>query len=227
MEGSEFIGSSDRHEAFGFVLAGGESSRMGSDKALVQLGGRYLIQHAIEILRRAGIEVAIAGTRADLGAYAPVIVDARAGKGPLSGLCSALQSTNARRSVFLPVDMPFIPSVLISYMLAKSAEFDAAVTIVEAAGIAQTFPAVIDRTIFPALLAALERGDSGCLRGFHSATHTVAQSIVQLPLASILQSQMCHPKGVPAERWFLNVNSLDDLRVAEDLLRNSESQSHW
>ena len=84
-------------DAAGFVLAGGQSSRMGSDKALVEFGGRPLIAHAVGILRTAGLSVSIAGARAEIRAslesYAPVIPDAEAGRGPLGGICAALKST--------------------------------------------------------------------------------------------------------------------------------------
>ena len=52
------------HRAEGFVLAGGNSNRMGHEKALIQLAGRPLVQHAVEIMRRAGLAVRIAGARA-------------------------------------------------------------------------------------------------------------------------------------------------------------------
>ena len=72
---------------------------MGSDKALVEFGGRPLIAHAVGILKAAGLPVSIAGARpenrASLESYAPVISDAEPGLGPLGGICAALQSTAA------------------------------------------------------------------------------------------------------------------------------------
>ncbi len=52
-----------REKETGFVLAGGRSSRMGRDKALAMFGGRPLIEIALEMLREAGLNAAIAGGR--------------------------------------------------------------------------------------------------------------------------------------------------------------------
>ena len=107
--------------AVGFVLAGGRSSRMGSDKALVEFGGRPLIAHAVGILKAAGLAVSIAGAcaenRAGLEAYAPVIPDTEAGLGPLGGICAALRSTTASYGVFLPVDVPLMAPSLIAFLV--------------------------------------------------------------------------------------------------------------
>ena len=104
-------------DTVGFVLAGGQSSRMGADKALIQLAGRPLIAHAIRILRQAGLDASIAGARSSLSAFAPVIQDTHPDRGPLAGICSALASTSARYAVFLPVDLPLLPPSLVSFLL--------------------------------------------------------------------------------------------------------------
>lgn len=50
-------------DAVGFVLAGGKSSRMGTDKALLEFRGEPLIARAIGILKAVGLPVCIAGAR--------------------------------------------------------------------------------------------------------------------------------------------------------------------
>src|SRR5262249_15063317 len=101
-------------DAVGLVLAGGQPRRMGTDKALVEFGGRPLVAHAVGILEAVGLKVFIAGARADarsrLASYAPVIPDREEGLGPLGGICSAFASTSAAWGVFLPVDIPLLPS---------------------------------------------------------------------------------------------------------------------
>ncbi|MBW8870291.1 MAG: NTP transferase domain-containing protein, partial [Acidobacteriales bacterium] len=79
-------------DAEGFVLAGGKSSRMGQDKALIEVAGRQLVEYSLQVLRQAGLEARIAGAGADLSEFAPVVRDqpGDSGLGPLAGICSAL-----------------------------------------------------------------------------------------------------------------------------------------
>lgn len=85
----------------GFVLAGGQSSRMGRDKALELFGGRSLIEIALETLRQAGVDAAIAGARSELSGFAPVVEDREPDQGPLAGICAALSATSAERVAFV------------------------------------------------------------------------------------------------------------------------------
>ena len=77
----------------GAVLAGGMSTRFGSDKALAELGGRSLLERAVASLAAMCDAVVIAGRQSDL---APSIPDwPRAGMGPLGGIAAALRHAQA------------------------------------------------------------------------------------------------------------------------------------
>src|SRR3984885_5429439 len=98
-------------EAEGFVLAGGRSTRMGQDKALLQLAGRSLVDVALDKLRVIGVNAPrIAAARSDLSSHAPVVPDLHPGCGPLSGIEAALEATTCPLNLFLPVDMPLLPA---------------------------------------------------------------------------------------------------------------------
>jgi molybdenum cofactor guanylyltransferase len=201
-----FMATSSCLDAAGFVLAGGQSTRMGRDKALLEFAGRPLIAHALSILRQAGLPVSIAGAHADLASYAPVVADAAQGLGPLSGICAALQSTAAQHAVFLPVDQPLTPPSLITCLLHHARITGCAVTMASLCGVAQTFPAIVDRAALPLLKADLAAGRRGCKAAFRAASGEGAGTVVAVELLA-QAGQVVDSRQLPPSWWFLNANT--------------------
>lgn len=206
--------------AAGFILAGGQSSRMGRDKALLEFAGRPLIAHAVAILSEAGLDATIAGAassaHASLVTFAPIVADAAPGLGPLSGICSALATTSARHAVFLPIDLPLLPPSLLTYLLRHAQTTESIVTLPSVSGFAQTFPAVVDRVAFSVLQQELHSGRSGCFSAFCTACATLGRPLSNIPVEFLVQSghiSVMHSR--PPIHWFLNLNSPDDLSRAE------------
>jgi molybdenum cofactor guanylyltransferase len=203
-------------EVAGFVLAGGRSSRMGADKALVELHGEPLIAHTLKRLREAGIPAAIAGGPPRLQAYAPVVEDA--GAGPLGGICAALASTQAGHAVFLSVDMPLLHASLLSLMVEDAQITDAAVVLASVRGFAETFPAVVDRRLLPELQAELRRGNDGCFAALRAAAETMRRPFRVLGVENLVQCGRVSDPALPPGFWFLNLNTPVDLARAESLV---------
>ena len=202
-------------EAAGFVLAGGQSSRMGRDKALLSWAGYPLIANALSILRGAGLPASVAGARSNLQEFAPVIADAGSSHGPLSGICAALGSTSARHAVVLPVDLPLLPASLLCFLLHHAQITGRAVTLPTINGFPQTFPAVLDRSALPILQAELAAGHLGCFAAFQTAASSLHQPVSRVAVELLVQAgQVHHPSALPAVRWFLNVNTPEDLERA-------------
>jgi molybdopterin-guanine dinucleotide biosynthesis protein A len=99
----------------GAVLAGGQSSRFGSDKAEALLHGRPLLAHALEQLRRHVASVVVVGRQTEL---APCAVDwPRPGEGPLGGIAGAFhyaESEGYEWVLSVPVDALSLPDDLLS-----------------------------------------------------------------------------------------------------------------
>ncbi len=201
----------------GFVLAGGQSSRMGTDKALLPLAGEPLIARALAILRDSGLGVSIAGARSNLSAYGPVIEDP--GRGPLSGICAALESVLSDYAVFLSVDTPLLPSSLIAFLLATAQQTSAGIALASVGGFAQTFPVVIHRSLLPELKAQLETGTGGAYAAFRAAADQTGKPLRILAVEHLVQvGQVEHPQALPASYWFVNLNTPSHLAQAESLL---------
>lgn len=205
-------------DAAGFVLAGGQSRRMGQDKALLMFAGQPLVARAVSMFREAGLKTSIAGERADLAAFAPVVEDRMHAQGPLGGICAALEGMEGRWGVFLPVDVPLLPAALIVYLLRHAETAGSAVTVISVAGAAQTFPAVLDRAVLPMLQADLEAGRRRCFTAFRTAAEALGQQMMVVPVEPLAQTgEVAHPAGLPPAQWFLNVNTPEELAEAERL----------
>jgi molybdopterin-guanine dinucleotide biosynthesis protein A len=209
-------------DAAGFVLAGGLSSRMGTDKALVDFAGLPLVAHAVSLLREAGLMACIAGARSALAEFAPVVEDPQPGMGPLEGICAALASTPANWAVFVPVDLPLLPASLVVFMLHHACTTSAAVTLCSVNGFVESFPVVLRRETLPLLKVELESGRGGCYSAFKTAAASMGGHVSVLPVEYLVQcGHASHADGLPAVRWFMNVNDREELRRAEILSLSS------
>lgn len=90
------------------VLAGGLSSRMGSDKAGVRIGGKTMLWH----IRRAVEPLALP--------FRVIRRDTVPRCGPLGGVLTALQKTRVEAVLFLSCDMPFVTARILERILAKA-----------------------------------------------------------------------------------------------------------
>jgi len=103
------------------ILAGGRSSRMGRDKALLVVDGTTLLERQIELAWSLGPrEVWVVGRpQGELGPLtARGIVDAQPGQGPLGGLATVLAATTADHVLLLAVDLPALTREFLERVLA-------------------------------------------------------------------------------------------------------------
>jgi len=112
-----------------FILAGGQSSRMGGEKALLEFGGRTLLEHALEKARAVAEAVYVVGAREKFNSFGPVLEDAYPRCGPLAGIHAALRSTQSELNLVLAVDTPFVEERFLRYLVEKSQESAALVTV--------------------------------------------------------------------------------------------------
>ncbi|MDC3412983.1 molybdenum cofactor guanylyltransferase [Aquibacillus sp. 3ASR75-11] len=102
----------------GVILAGGQSTRMGTNKSLLMLNGRPIIQHIADEMQSVCDEMMIVTNDKSLYEFLdiPMLEDNYPGMGPLAGLQSALASTNKDRVCLIACDTPFISKELYAYL---------------------------------------------------------------------------------------------------------------
>lgn len=104
------------------IIAGGKSSRMGRDKAFVELGGKTMIERVIERSAELGQSETILITNIpddyrhlDMPMFTDVLPD----KGSLGGIYTALTVAEGPHVLVLACDMPFISTGMLRYMIAQ------------------------------------------------------------------------------------------------------------
>lgn len=190
-----------RADTFGVILAGGLSRRMGGgDKPLRALGGRPMLAHVIERLAPQCADIAI-NANGDPARFAefglPVWPDTVQGHpGPLAGILAAMESSPLPWVVTVTGDAPFLPPDLVERLHGAGAALACAAS----AGRVHPPVALWPRRLAPELRAAILAGERRV--GAWAAEHGVA--VVEW-------------EGDP----FLNVNTPEELAMAERLLRES------
>jgi molybdopterin-guanine dinucleotide biosynthesis protein A len=142
------------------LLAGGRSSRMGTDKALLPVAGRPLWERQVEVLRAAGAREIFFSARPDqtwVPAGARVVRDAVPGAGPLAGIAAALAACEDTHLAVLAVDLPQMEPAWFARLLATCAPGIGAVGRRE--GFFEPLAAIYPREMLPAAEAVLTRGD--------------------------------------------------------------------
>lgn len=127
------IGNSSHNQsklvADAFILAGGQSQRMGRDKAWLEIGSESMITRLVRILESQFESVQIVANDVDkfksLGI--PVLADSRPGSGPLGGIHTALSNLHQETAFVIGCDYPFLNSSFIRGLSGLIANHDALV----------------------------------------------------------------------------------------------------
>ena len=140
----------------GWVLTGGQSTRMGRDKALLPWNGRTVVEEVAGTVLEAAGNVTLVGAPERYGWLGlPVIADDIMGSGPLGGLHSALRATRSDWNLLVACDMPRLTPEFLKELLhrAETEQRDCAVP-QTAQGI-EPLCAVYHRRILPLVQRAL------------------------------------------------------------------------
>jgi molybdopterin-guanine dinucleotide biosynthesis protein A len=195
----------------GVILAGGQSRRMGEDKAAMMFEGAPLLTRVARRLSRAVDELLVIGPQslASLAPHVRVVEDALPALGPLGGLYTALTATTGACVFLVACDMPFIRPGLVRAMLAfAETRCDADVVALEANGRIQPLHAVYSRECLPAVERALNARD-----------HSLHALLAQLAVVTIDTDTV--RREDPDELTAFNVNTPEDWRQALNLAEHA------
>lgn len=199
-----------RSEILGVVLAGGRSSRYGSDKAFAAVGGVPLVRRASRTISPVAARVVVVAN--DLARHGTeglaVRPDLVPGVGPLGGLHTGLTwaaEEGLRGMVVLATDMPLVPTSLLGDVVDRLGPGVAVVPASRGPRGFEPLCGAYDVGCLPAIEAALDRGDRAVISFF-------AQ--IELRLVNLAEVSM---HGDP-DTMFFNVNRPEDHLRADTLL---------
>jgi molybdopterin-guanine dinucleotide biosynthesis protein A len=172
--------SEERRTASGvsaFVLAGGRSSRMGTDKALLRVGEGSLLERALQTASAVTSSSYIVGAKERYSSFGEVIEDIYSGCGPLGGIHAALASTVTDMNLILSVDMPLMSAEFLRWLVEQARRIESWIVVPDAAGGPQPLCAIYRRAVAPVVEAALQAGEYKIGRLFDRVpTHIVSES---------------------------------------------------
>jgi len=188
------------------ILAGGNSSRLGRDKALVKIHNSSTIIHTIveklQVISDDVIIVTNGQKYANLGVK--LTSDIYINSGPLAGLHSGLLVAKHSHSLVVACDMPFLNVKLLNYMVSQPLDYDALVPKIE--GWLEPLHAIYSRQC----IGPIER----MLKAHRFKMHDLLDTVVIQHLFKDTVKMFD-----PQYRSFLNINSPRTLKKAIDLAR--------
>jgi molybdenum cofactor guanylyltransferase len=186
-----------------FILAGGKSARMGTDKGLIPLNGKPMISYLIDMLEGSGLPVGIISNEPVYESFGyPVFPDLVKEKGPLGGIFTAMSNTASDHCLILSCDSPFTGKQVIKELISKTVSDQ--ITLGQLQGKLLPFPGVYPRSLKQKLKEKLD------------ANHLRLRSfILEESYRLISWDDLCqHP-----EREFANLNTPEDLHFWEKIIR--------
>ncbi len=189
------------------IQAGGQSSRMGEDKALKMFLGRPLIQRVVQRLSPIADELIVTTNRPEDYSFLNLrlIPDLKPGRGALGGLYTAIASASNPIVAVVACDMPFVSAALLEAATKLMLQEGVDVVIAKGEEGYEPLHAVYRReTCLPAIEAAIEADQWKVIAWFPK---------VNLRVLSQDEIKHIDPDGLA----FWNVNTPEEFEKAEEL----------
>ena len=104
-----------------FVLAGGKSTRMGTDKGLVLHLGKPFVVRIIEAIQSHSDSITIISNTSNYNYLGyPILEDLIKNKGPLAGIYTGLKHSSSQKNLFVSCDIPLLNNAVINYLISHA-----------------------------------------------------------------------------------------------------------
>lgn len=188
----------------GAILAGGESRRMGRDKAFLEVGGQRIIDRTVELLAPLFPQLLLVTNNAADYAYLGIrmVSDLLPGRGALGGLYTALFFSTTQHVFVVACDMPLLKAEVIRHLLDQPHKWD--VVVPQMGDHVEPLHAVYSRRCLPHVEALLQEGGRKVM-DFYSRVR-----VLRVPEEEIRALD-------PELLSFRNVNTPEEVRAIQEM----------
>ena len=188
----------------GILLAGGRSSRMGTEKAILSLGGKFLYEYPLKVLEHFCDEILISSDSAALKekCHYPFIQDEKPGLGPIMGIYSGMMNISNSIALILSCDNPNISIEFIDCMLLHSNDNSAITIGIGPAGLPEPLSGIYNKEIIPLIRSLIEKGQ------YRLST------LIQKTRTSLIEPTIY---GFDSEKLYMNINTKEDFENIQQL----------
>jgi len=191
-----------------FILAGGQSSRMGADKSAIELDGQAFMDRVLAAVGPVARSISIVGGGPRV-TRVTALADCRPGLGPLAGIETALAACATDRALIVACDLPFVTAALLELLIAREeAGPDGAVVPLDSDGRVSPLCAVYPRSALPLVGELLDGGE-----------RTPRALLVRISTDLVPFADYAHLEN--AGQLLRNVNTPEDLADARRIAENS------
>ena len=190
-----------KNDITGIILCGGKSSRMKTNKALLKLGNKTIIEIILDEMKKVLSDVVLSANECDDFAFLniPIVKDIRLNRGPLSGIYSALKNSESSKNFVVTCDLPLIDSRLIEYI--SKVESDKKIIIPTINGIPQSLFGIYSKSVKDKIeeiyrLSEIDKLVKGSVYNLHQRVEVESIVIDHLQFYN--------------DNMFLNMNTPDD-----------------
>ena len=182
------------------ILAGGDSRRMGQDKAGLMLDGKSLLERVTATMQQIFPNVIVSVRRLRGEVDLPQVCDEHEASGPLAGLIAGLAQVDTPWVFAVACDMPFVSTRVVEHLAGCRGKFQAVVPVV--GGYEQPLAAFYAKSTLEAMRASLAAGDRS-LRG----------SLEKLEVNYVSEAELL--AADPQLRSFFDLDTPQDFQAAQ------------
>ena len=188
----------DIEQITGIVLAGGRSRRMGTDKSMMMLNGKSMIEYSIDALKPLCNKIVVSSNNFGYDfTGCEVWPDELPDQAPIVGIYSCLKRSATEYNIFLSCDMPMMSTEMLKYLLANSVDHDITVPM-HGDGFIEPLCGIYKKSAIGILKEFIDKGNFRLNESIRTASHMLVVVESQLPFFS--------------DKLFFNINTPDDFQ---------------